>query len=188
MAWIPLYESACRPLTEILLSVTAASLLTERRIKALGPKHRVASLLEKNNDRFVLLRSVYAPVKHHLRAHLFTKLPQRTADAHIEGGDMNCTMDATFYSHAYTFQSNKGSEQLQTRLSAAQLSEVWRMQHSDARVYTSPSKRHKIDFLFVSKSRTSSTKFSITSAIACSDHQCPKTTIGTAASINKKGH
>lgn len=62
------------------------------------------------------------------------------------------------------------------------------MQHFATKVYTSPSRKHWIDFLFVSQSWIRSTKSIIMPSITGSDHHCPTITICTESTINGKGY
>lgn len=93
---------------------------------------------------------------------------------------MNCTLDPSLDSVRYTQQACKGTEQLQEWLTFMQLSNIWRVQHLYTKMYTSPSRKHRINFLFVSNKWASTATAHIRPSLAGSDHTCPTVVIQTS--------
>jgi len=100
----------------------------------------------------VYFHNIYAPVEPRERAPFFRALPQAPFEdnsVHCVGGDFNLALDATRDAVLHTGTHRQGRTACAEWLSALGVIDPWRLKYPDERVFSGPSARTRLDYIFV---------------------------------------
>ncbi|KAK1946227.1 hypothetical protein P3T76_001780 [Phytophthora citrophthora] len=122
-------------------------------------KNRYLLLKTTLGDRRVYVHVVYAPQKDTHRGEFFRALPtcfnegdedeEEDCASHIVLGDFNVTMDDMLDQLSPDHKAGRGCDELTDWLDALGLVDAWRFINPDERDFTSPTRKNRIDYCFL---------------------------------------
>lgn len=173
----------------ILFSNHATKVISELKAADSHIPNRYMVIHGRIKEQLVHIHSIYAPVERQPRPAFFRTLPVVDPDhLHIVGGDFNCAIDPAKDSMKYTLTSASGVPDIIEWMGNMDLQDIWRTQHPEEQVFTSPSRRHRLDYILVSAKWAERTETKIGQPMGGSDHRCPQVSMGTSATAKGKGH